>query len=520
MLQSFLKQKPQKAGVMRPIPAPTLGWNSSDSIADMDARYALLLDNFFPTSSDVMLRKGWEEWVGQLGDQVESLLPYMSDSGTPKLFAAVGTSFYDVTTTGTSAGAAVVTGLTNSRWQSTNFTNSGATSYLTAFNGTDDPRYYDGSSWTAITAISSPAILGVTPTTLNCPWQHQRRLWAVQESTLKAWYFPVDAVGGTANALDLSGFASKGGYLVAGGTWTLDAGEGVDDYWVAVTSEGQVIVYRGTDPSSANTWSMVGKWDLGKPIGRRCFAKYGGDLLYIAEDGVWPLSKALISDRVDPRVALTDKITTAMNDAATAYGSNFGWDLNFFPKAPFVLMNVPVQEGASQQQYVMNTISKAWCRFKDIDANCWAVLDGDLYFGADGFVGKAWHEFSDENDNINGDAKQAFNDLGFPGRTKQLTASRPIFASNGTPAFQMAWNIDYDDNELSGSLSFSPTTYATWDVTDWDDGFWGGGLSVLRNWQSAIGVGVVVAPRLTVASKGIETRWQSTQVIFKPGSML
>lgn len=520
MLTSFLKQKPSKAGVMRSIPAPNGGWNARDSIADMDPRDAILLDDFFPTSTDVMLRKGWSQHVGQLPDQVESLMPYTKKDGTLRLFAASDTSFFDVSNAGTSAGAAVVTGLTNSRWQSTNYTNSGGDSYLCCFNSTDSPEYFNGTTWTAITAISSPAILGATPTSLDCPWQHQRRLWCVEKGTLKAWYFPVDSVGGTAAPLDLSGFARKGGYLMAGNTWTLDAGDGVDDYWVAATSEGEVIVYRGTDPSSSSAWNMVGRWELGKPIGKRCFAKYGGDLLYIAEDGVWPLAKALISDRIDPRVAITDKITQAMNQAAVQYGSQFGWQLVFYPPGPFVLLNVPIQEGAGQHQYVMNTTAKAWCRFRNIEANCWAVLDNDLYFGGDRFVGRAWDDFDDNTNNISADAKQAFNALGVPGQVKQLTASRPIFTSDGTPAFQMTWNTDYDDNSPSGSLSFSATNYAVWDTDVWDTGVWGGGLSVLRNWQNAIGVGVVVAPRLQVASKGLETHWLSTQVIFKPGAFV
>lgn len=518
MLQSFLKQRPQRAGNLHTIPAPIGGWNARDSIADMPESDAILMENWFPTPSDVMLRKGWEDHVTGIGDQVESLMPYSSRTGTNTLFGAAGTSIYDVTSAGT-VGAAVVSGLSNSRWQSTNFTNSGGTSYLCAFNGTDNPRYWDGSSWITVTNVSSPAIIGVTVTELNCPWQHQRRLWMTQNSTLKAWYLPVDSVGGTAAALDLSGFARKGGSLVAGSTWTIDAGDGVDDYWVAVTSQGEVIVFRGTDPSSANTWAMVGRWELGKPLGRRCFAKYGGDLLYIAEDGVWPLARALISDRVDPRVAITDKITTAMNEAAVAYGSHFGWDLMFYPGAPFISLNVPVMEGSEQQQYVMNTISESWCKFTGFEANCWALLNGVLYFGGDGYVATAWNDFTDNGNNTEGDCKQAFNYYKTKA-LKQWTMARPIFASDGVPAISIGLNVDYDDNAPSGTLTFSPTTYGVWDTATWDTGVWGGGLSVLRNWQAVYGAGFCSAIRLQVACRGIEVRWQATDMVWKPGGIL
>ena len=80
-------------------------------------------------------------------------------------------------------------------------------------------------------------------------------MWVIENDTLSAWYLPVDSVGGAATEYDLSGIFRLGGYLLAGGTWTMDAGEGVDDYWIAVTSEGEVVVYQGTDPSSANTWT-------------------------------------------------------------------------------------------------------------------------------------------------------------------------------------------------------------------------------------------------------------------------
>ena len=96
-----------------------------------------------------MVRKGQAEHVTGIGSQVESLMVYNEPDGTSTMFCAAGTSFYDVTASG-AVGAAVVSGLNNSRWQHNNFTNSGGTTYLTCFNGVDSPQYWDNSSWTAI----------------------------------------------------------------------------------------------------------------------------------------------------------------------------------------------------------------------------------------------------------------------------------------------------------------------------------------------------------------------------------
>ncbi|RYA73507.1 hypothetical protein DD594_28635, partial [Enterobacter cloacae complex sp. 4DZ1-17B1] len=124
--------------------------------------------------------------------------------GTQTLFGAAGTAFYEMTSAG-AVGAAVVSGLANARWQHVNFTNSSGTSYLCCFNGVDSPRYWDNSSWITITGASTPTITGLTTSDIVSATLHKRRLWLVQKNTLKAWYLPVDAVGGAANALDLSG---------------------------------------------------------------------------------------------------------------------------------------------------------------------------------------------------------------------------------------------------------------------------------------------------------------------------
>ena len=47
------------------------------------------------------------------------------------------------------------------RWQWTNF-GDGTNNYLIMVNGADAPLYYNGSAWTVITGVSTPALSGVT----------------------------------------------------------------------------------------------------------------------------------------------------------------------------------------------------------------------------------------------------------------------------------------------------------------------------------------------------------------------
>ena len=44
------------------------------------------------------------------------------------------------------------------------------------------------------------------------------------------------------------------------------------------------------------TWSLIGVFDIAAPIGRRCFQRYGNDLLVITVEGVYALSSILAVD--------------------------------------------------------------------------------------------------------------------------------------------------------------------------------------------------------------------------------
>jgi len=495
------------------------GWNARDSAANMPELDATILINWFPETTDIRVRKGYSTHVTGITGQVESLMVYNSPAGTQTLFAAAVDSFYNVTAAG-AVGAAVVGSLSNGRWQSVNFTNSAGTSYLCCFNGVDSPRYWNGSAWTTITGVSTPAITGITTTTIINAEVHKRRMWLVVTGSLKAYYLPVDAVGGAVKYIDLGGIAKRGGFIQAIGTWTLDAGEGADDYWVAYTSEGQVVVYKGTDPSSSSTWKLHGVWDIGEPIGRRCLMKYDGDLLLLTVHGAIPFAKMVQSSTDSPNIAITEKITQAMTVASREYRANFGWQLIEYPQGDMVMLNVPIIEGSEQEQYAMNTITGAWGRFQGISANCWAILNKEPYFGSSTYVGKFWGSFSDNGSIIETDLKQAENHFKSMGRLKSFKAVRPIIRSDGTPSVSVGININYQDSPVSSTASFSTPSFGVWDVSMWDAASWAVGLLLLDDWQTIGGVGSSAALRMVTESSGIEVRFSASDYLYEHGGVI
>ena len=294
----------------------------------------------------------------------------------------------------------------------------------------------------------------------------------VQENSLSVWYLGTLSIAGAATEFPLQGVAQLGGYVVAAATWTIDAGYGVDDNLAFITSRGEIIVYKGTDPTSSTTWALIGVWRLGAPVGQRCLLKYQGDLLIISQDGVMPLSGALQSSRVNPRVALTDKIQSAVSNSIDVYGDNFGWQLLFFPKKNMLFLNVPINEDGEQEQYVMNTITRNWCQFQGWSANCWELFEDDAFFGGNGIVGRTFYAESDNGNNIQANVLQAFNYFGKPGRQKHFTLARPILRTSGNPQLSYNVNVDFNLERSTYPLSFSPTPDAIWDVSLWDSGLW------------------------------------------------
>ena len=499
--------------VTQSLPPPVGGWNARDAIANMDPEDAVTLINWFPMPSDVMVRKGWTVAnTGFGGMDVETVFAYNGPVQQFRLGAAGGSIYKCDTTTA----SAMVTGQQNDRYQYVNFTPGSGTPYIVACNGQDSVWNFDGSSWT------HPAITGFSASNAVHVNVFKQRLWFVEENTLKAWYLNAQAISGSASAVDLTQFTRRGGELMAMGTWTIDAGEGVDDYAVFVTSEGEVIVFQGTDPTSSSTWAMRGLWQLGAPLGRRCLKKFGGDLLLITNDGVVPLSRALISSRVNPKIALTDKIQGAMSSAAQLYGANFGWELALCPLNSMLVLNVPVQEGFNQEQFAMNTITGAWGRFGEIEANCWEIFDEELYFGGAGVIGQFWSGFSDNDnvDNIQAEALQAFNYFGKRGRLKHFKEARPIFSSNGAPAVLARIEVDYQTSNTTGTLTFAPNSYAVWDAATWDVDMWGSDLAILKNWQTMGAIGTSAAVHVFTASKGIEVHWQATDFLYEVGGVI
>ena len=494
------------------IPAPVRGWNARDSLANMPEDFAVSLDNMFPNLTSCDLRSGYESHsTGNGTGAVETLVEYAGPV-TRKLISAAGSVIYDSSAAGGST--SIATGKTNARWQTTMMGTSGG-NFLFMVNGADAPIYYNGS------AFVTPTLSSVTAANIIHVTTHQRRLFFVFKQSLTFGYLPVVSVAGTVSTFDLSGLCRKGGYLMAIGSWTRDGGSGPDDLFVAITSEGEVILYSGNDPSTAADWVLSGVFSIGKPIGRRCIEKVGSDLIVTTQDGAISLTTFLPIDQVaSTSMAMSTNIQNEFLASARSYGDNFGWQSLHYPQGSYQLVNIPLTT-TTANQYVINTQTGAWCRFTDQNAACWALYNGDLYFGAQdgGIIYKADTGLDDNSNNIDWKILPAFSYYGARGSQKLFTLCRPHFTATGSPGFAIDLNLDFSDRTPT-SVPTEPTiTGALWDVARWDTGLWTGSAQT-ANWVTVRGLGEAASPAIHGATKSITIKFNSYDMVWQQGNAI
>lgn len=503
------------------LPAPVLGWNTRDSVANMKSAYALDMLNFYPSPTDVVTRGGSAEHKTGFAatEEVYSLFTYASAS-TEKMFGATDLGIYDVS----SAGAVTLGGfgiaLTSGKCHAINFRTS-AGPFLLVVNGADTLKLYNGTTWASITGVSTPAITGLTTSNIAGIASFKSRVWFIEKDSLSAWYLPVDSIAGAATQFPLGPFFSAGGSLVAIESWSVDAGVGVDDYLAFISSKGQVAVYKGTDPASPTTFALSGVYSLGEPVGSNCCKKIGGDVIILTKSGIYSLGKVLAqaSGQMDKSVFLSDIINPSYSLAASLYKDLYGWSIAYFEAMNALVINVPVSATESVQ-LVRNALNGAWTRFSGWDAFTFCTFQGNLYYGTTGYVIKAWTGLADRGANITYRAQQAYSYLR-SASTKQVKMVRPTLLAGATATLSIAVEVDFGNSADYSNVLSSGAIGAAWDTGTWDTATWGEDTIVVRPWcDCACNEGFAVSLKLQIVSNKLTANWSATDILYESGAGL
>jgi hypothetical protein len=487
--------------ITKVVPVPTDGWDAISPLASMDPKRAPILINWIPRPGWVELRKGYAAWGMTDSSPVETIMVRRAESGE-QMFAASGSKIYNVSAAGNTPPVAV-SGLNSARWQYINYTPALGTTVLQCVNGVDTLRQFDGTTWTVPAITGLPG--GLNTSAITNIHAQKRRIWFVLGdgagggSTVAA-FMPTDAITGPIDStLDLGANWSKGGHLVAITDWTVDGGNGPQDFMVFISSRGQISIFGGTDPTDATTWTLSGTFDLSPPISDRCATKLGSDVGMITQQGIIPISQALpFEPSAERSVAITARIQNAMANAAIAGINLFGWQLISYPPEQLLILNVPQVENQVQVQFVMNALTGAWCQFNGWNANCFEIYNELLYWGGnDGTVNLAFSGTTDLLEPILADMQCAYNYFDAPGRLKRMTMIQPFISATESITPQIAIDVDFQI-----SPSTSPVTIISggslWDVAIWDASAWFGSVVQTTSWLSAEAMGHALAVHVTL----------------------
>lgn len=502
-MPSFRRKIPPAPAQAKTIPytflAPIRGWVTSESLAKSKPGGASILENFFPTTRGIRPRGGSLRHA-TITDGVDSLMAWRSGTAE-KLFAADQDSIYEITAPADPdvQPSAAVTSQTSGFYSSTMFSTSGG-DFLVAVNGSNDHLVYDGSSW----AVNTPAITGVDSDDLSYVWVFKNRLFFIQKDTMYAWCLAVDSLGGAATQISLSGVFKKGGSLLFGTTWSVDAGDGMDDICVFVSTTGEMTAFAGSDPADPADWSVIGTYDIGQPLGPNAHFKAGGDVIVATLDGLVPLSAAKEKDPAALTLAaVTQAIETEWRTQAVARQTSRTWSCVKWVARNMCIVGLPNVGGDETDAYcyVVNLLTGAWAKYTAWDISCSIEVGSLVYFGTpDGGVFIAEAGGQDDGEPYFSTCVGVYEHLKTPA-TKVVKMARTswLYRKPFTPKLTFAF--DYVVNLPSYPAAASHPSLDLWDVGLWDVALWdsSSAQSIVTKWVSVAGQGFAVAPAIQIS---------------------
>jgi hypothetical protein len=132
-------------------------------------------------------------------------------------------------------------------------------------------------------------------------------------------------------------------------------------------------------------------------------------------------------------------------------------------------------------------------------------------------VFKAWHGTHDADENIVFYGKQAFQDFG-DSQQKHCQLFMPILAVNGDVAYGADIDVDFGDDEIAGTVSYTVTSGAVWDASNWDEAYWASSLEVVRRWNSpSEWNGRWIATKVKIESNSLTCQWMGSVIHYDRG---
>jgi hypothetical protein len=530
------------------LPAPLRGINATASLANMSPEECIYSYNIMPRDYGQETRAGYREFAnGWTGDaDANTVIPFEGSLQTgvnDRLWVANRQGVWNCTTLGETAPVQVITwadsGTGAGQCSFVTFVNDGGSYFLLLCDERNGYWVYkeDTDAWVEITqGAGADQVDGeggeagaseFNPRGFVFVMTFKERIWFIRRDSGDAIYLDFGVFAGTGTRFIFGRNFRSGGDLQWMGNWTLDGGNGIDDYMVALSGAGDVVIYQGSDPDSASDWGLKGVWNIGEtPNNRRQGIDFGGEVYLLSVFGLLPLSQVLNGASIsDPTIYLTYKISPYLRRRTNESIQDPGWQVMVAPQGGSLYVNTPEILGEAQENFAFYFGTQGWGIIRDVPMLHIANWRGDQYFTKPG-INKLWVSTgSDTADAVHLDPDAdgvsqviefsmltSFNPLGTPAVYKRCQYIRPIWIGKGIPVFNVQARYDFDVSEVLTTPALQGVSQSgLWDASTstWDLAIWGGAIHQSDNPRGANGLGRHVA----VAIRG-RTADFSTLVAF------
>lgn len=518
----------------RPVPVlPPTSVNQVDPLAQMDPKDAIFMYNLISFRYGTKVRQGYKQWATTVGPGgVKTVIPYTGSVLTKDRLFVTGTDgIYNVSVSvatpaavfSFAGGATPNSGL--GIWQAVTT----IAGFFAAYCDEDKGYHLYTESTDTWAAVTGAQVTGVDPATFCFVMSFKERLWFIQKGTSSAWYLPTGAITGAATQFNFGNKFKHGGTLQALYSWTIQGSTGPQNYLVAISSSGEILIYGGIDPTDAVNFQVVGSWYIGTvPVGRRLAGNIGGDLYILSIAGLQPLNKIVQGNQTQiENIEVSRKVSPAIRALMLVSFQQLGWEVKLYPSQDALFVMSPQQTGFPNVQFIQSLNNQGWSVYQSMPIFTGDVWEGNFYFGGlDGNV----YIIQGDTDNqprtgtgvgvsIQSSCLGAFQDYDEPGLYHMAKFIRPVFLSSANPAFSVTVRYDYNISEVLSSGVAAPPSGVLWDVALWDVGIWGGALFEIETPAGAGGIGRAMAIGLQMSTSA-ETTLIRYDLISEVGGML
>ena len=452
------------------MPPPSLGLDLTSPIDNMDPASALELVNCFPAANTTSVRLGYVEFASlphttPIGFMAELPRP----NNTSQLIVSNNTQLYSISSLGVVTNISKAGGYTNGGWNHEIFANN-----IYLCNGVNNAQVYTGTSTAAdLNATFSGG--GSTLDKLINVNSYRERLYFIEKDTFKVWFHDTaravfTTAGSVLKSYDFQYIMKRGGYLLFTATYTNQTAQTSDDYFMAVSSEGEIVLFSGYSPDDTE-WRPVAHFFIGKPLGPKAYIRVNHDVWILTTQGVVPVSVLFQADPEQAINVISEKVNPLITQYANMTGFTNLWHGFFWPGGRRVYISIPDSD-ASAFFLVYSMDRKAWTVFKlatDTDAyrSCkfmnlpfYGSHTGKIYKGETGYADNVTS--TSTGSPINFDGRLAFSFYNTRGNYKTFKDMRPLIKTRRGVSLGLGLDTDFKRQDNLGQITTPVANFTAW----------------------------------------------------------